>query len=208
MPLKKLETKGEGVWGLWTIGESEKDLMRSIEGIERIPDAITNEHKRLEWAAGRTMTKLLMDRLGVPFQGVVKNEFGKPFPKGCGYQLSLSHSYPHVAAYLHPSGSVGIDLEQPTSKLLRIAARIHDVKELEDAGSDLTKHCLYWCAKEVLVKVYGRKDLIFSENLKIEPFSMNKTGKILGRIVVPGTSTTVSMYYEIHSDFTIVLNNP
>ena len=104
--------------------------------------------------------------------------------------------------------SVGIDLEQPTPKLLKIASRIHGKPELQDAGDDLHKHCIYWCAKEVLVKVYGKKDLIFSENLKISPFLMQKKGEIAGRIVVHDMTMVVPMYYEIYPDFIVVLNKP
>lgn len=208
MPQKKIETNHEGTWALWKIEEAEEALMNTIKDIESIPDAITNVRKRLEWAAGRMMVKTLMDHCGITFQGVTKNEFGKPFPVGCGYQLSLSHSFPYVAAYLHPDESVGIDLEQPTPKLLKIASRVHSSDELNDAGTDIKKHCLYWCAKEVMVKVYGKKDLIFTENLKINPFLMGEKGKIVGKLVVHNIETSIPMYYEVHSDFIVVLNKP
>lgn len=208
MPLKKLETNDESLWALWKVEEEENKLMAPLEGIERIPDALTNTHKRLEWAAAHALVKLLMDRLNIPFQGIVKNEFGKPFPIGSGYQLSLSHSFPYVGAYLHPFTSVGIDLEQPTPKLLKVASRIHSPEELHDAGNDVEKHCLYWCAKEVLVKVYGKKDLIFAENLKITPFLMKEKGEIDGRIIVNGITINVPMHYEVFPDFIVVLNKP
>src|SRR5690606_26313429 len=111
-------------------------------------------------------------------------------------------------AYLHPLTSVGIDLEQPTPKLLKIASRIHAGEELQDAGTDPEKHCIYWCAKEVMVKVYGKKDLIFSENLRILPFLKEKKGEITGRVVVHDISMVVPMYYELSGDFVVVLNKP
>lgn len=208
MPVNKLEIKGEGIWALWKIEEDENELVRPLAGIESIPEAITNQHKRLEWAAAHSLVKTLMDKLGLTFQGITKNEFGKPFPIGCGYQLSLSHSFPYAAAYLHPLTSVGIDLEQPTPKLLKIASRIHAGEELQDAGTDPEKHCIYWCAKEVMVKVYGKKDLIFSENLRILPFLKEKKGEITGRVVVHDISMVVPMYYELSGDFVVVLNKP
>src|SRR5690606_16594979 len=115
---------------------------------------------------------------------------------------------PYVAAYLHQQASVGIDLEQPKSKLLRIAPRILDAVELTDAGDDVMKHCVYWCAKEVLVKVHGKKDLIFAENIKISPFLLEKSGEITGRIIVNHSETPVKLHYEIQADFAVVLNKP
>ena len=208
MPLKRIEKSDEGSWALWKIEEEEEALINSIRDIEQIPAALTHIRKRLEWAAGRRLVKTLMDALGITFQGVTKNEFGKPFPLGCGYQLSLSHSFPYVAAYLHPHASVGIDLEQPSPKLLKIAHRIHSPDELKDVGNDVRKHCLYWCAKEVMVKVYGKKDLIFTENLKINPFFLGERGEISGRIVVNTKETSIPMYYEAQPDFIVVLNKP
>jgi hypothetical protein len=60
----------------------------------------------------------------------------------------------------------------------------------------------------VLIKVHGKKDLTFSKNLQIEPFSMNKTGDIIGQIIVNDTIAIVPLYYEIHEEFTVVLNKP
>ena len=36
-----------------------------------------------------------------------------------------------------------------------------------EAGSDLEKLCKFWTGKEVLYKIYGRKKLIFKENMEI-----------------------------------------
>src|SRR5690606_12612103 len=130
------------------------------------------------------------------------------FPAGSTYQLSLSHSYPYVAAYLHQHHSIGIDLEQPKPKLLKVASRVLSHAELEYAQNDLIKHCITWCAKEVLVKVYGKKDLIFAENLKIEQFPLAETGHFIGSIIVNGYTTVIPLYFEIFQDFALVLNKP
>lgn len=208
MPLQKIEENHGNPWALWKIEEDEGVFSMAINGIETIPDAIRQRQKRLEWFAGRLLVKTLMERAGMPFRGIVKDEFGKPFPSGSVYQLSLSHSFPYVAAYLHRDRPVGIDLQHPKDKLLRIAPRILDADELASAGQDVTKHCVIWCAKEVLVKVHGKKDLIFSKNLKISPFSMNRSGDLFGRIIVHDRVTVVALYYEIHPEFTMVLNKP
>lgn len=208
MPIKKIETNSDHSWGLWRIDEDETTLSKGINSTELIPVRLTNTVKRLEWLAGRQLTKALMEQRGLAFAGIVKDTFGKPFPEGSPYQLSLSHSYPYVAAYLHERVSVGIDLEQPKEKLLRVAPRIMHPGELKDAGQDLIKHCLYWCAKEVLVKVHGKKDLIFARDLRITPFSIAKAGEITGSIIVDNTETRVPLYYEVHPEFTLVLNKP
>jgi hypothetical protein len=208
MPLKKITRENDQLWGLWRIEETEERFREVMSGYDGMPDSLTNPVKRLEFLAGRNLVKVMMEKLGMAFRGIVKDEYGKPFPSDSSYQLSLSHSFPYVAASLHPNESVGIDLEQPKEKLLRIAPRILDRDEIATAGKDLIKHCIIWCAKEVLVKIHGKKDLIFAKNLKISPFLLEPTGEITGRIIVNNSYTIVPLYYEVHPDFTVVLNKP
>ncbi len=207
MPLEKLEHhSNERAWGLWHIREAENELIDQIKEFETIPANITHEQKRLEFLVGRVLAKKLLEKVSVKFEGIIKDEFGKPFFKNNNYQLSLSHSYPYVGALIDKSKSVGIDVEQIKSKLLKIGPRVLHPTELEDAGIDETKHCIYWCAKEALIKIYGKKDLVFAENLIITPFTLQNKGNISGRIIVNNTETTIPLYYEVHNGFTVVLN--
>lgn len=207
MPLEKLEYQSnERAWGLWHIRETEAELIDQIGPYEHIPPHITHEEKRLEFCAGRVLAKTLLEKVSVKFEGIIKDEFGKPFFRNNNFQLSLSHSYPYVGALIDNSKPVGIDVEQIKSKLLKIAPRVLHSTELEDAGDNETKHCIYWCAKEALLKIYGKKDLVFAENLLIKPFSLQNQGNISGRIIVNNTETAIPLYYEVHKGFTVVLN--
>ena len=89
---------------------------------------------------------------------------------------------------------------------MRIASRIHHVDELNDAGTDIIKHCIYWCAKETLIKIYGKKDLVFSENMKILPFDRHSEGDIIGKIVVKDTERVIPLYYIVNPEFVLVFN--
>src|SRR6187549_3459005 len=205
MPLEKLVVELGRTWALWRIEEAEETLAEIVP-FEKISDTLTSPQKRLEWIAGRVLVKEVMEAMDLNFQGIVKDEFGKPFPEGYDYQLSLSHSFPFVAVLLDKHESVGIDLEQPKEKLLRIASRIHSVDELKDAGNDIVKHCIYWCAKETLVKIYGKKDLIFQENMKILPFQRELKGNIIGKIIVKDVERVIPLYYQVYPEFVLVFN--
>ena len=205
MPLEKLVVELGRTWALWRI-EEEEDTLAEIVPFEKISDTITSPQKRLEWIAGRVLVKEVMEAMDLNFEGIVKDEFGKPFPQGYDYQLSLSHSFPFVAVLIDKYESVGIDLEQPKEKLLRIAPRIHSEDELKDAGSDVIKHCIYWCAKESLIKIYGKKDLIFSENMKILPFQRQMEGNIIGKIIVKDAERVIPLYYQVTPEFVLVFN--
>ncbi len=204
MPLEKIDIADDHAWALWRIEENEEKLAEQVKAFETLATTVAHPLKRLEWYAGRVLVKILLEKMGIPFKGVTKDTFGKPFPIGCSYQLALSHSYPYVAALIDKHYSVGIDVEQPKTKLLKIAPRILDADELRDAGEDLTKHCIYWCAKESLVKVHGKKDLTFAENLKISPFHLAKEGDVIGRIIVAPTETIIPLHYLVTEKFVLV----
>ena len=103
-----------------------------LDGIEVISPSITNPGKRLEWLAGRLLVSKIFSSMALKFQGLTKNMHGKPSPIGHDYQVSLSHSYPYVAALVDRHGPAGIDLEQPKDKLLRIAGRVLHSNELAE----------------------------------------------------------------------------
>jgi 4'-phosphopantetheinyl transferase len=207
MPLEKQHVQDHIAWGWWRISETESELSRQINEFEPTPVTITNEKKRLEFQAVRVLLKHLLTQWKLEFKGIWKNEFGKPFLTDYPIQISLSHSYPYVAAIIHRYAFVGIDLEQPKTKLLNIAPRILHREELLDAGSDVFKHCIYWCAKETLIKVHGKKDLTFAENLIIDPFSMQKSGNLIGRIVATGIREAIPLEYHVFDNFVVVLNH-
>ena len=204
MPLEKIVVEKGRAWALWLIAEDENTLNDEIGKNETISETLRNKQKRLEWLAGRVTTKAIMDALKLPFHGIVKNEHGKPFLNGYDFQLSLSHSFPYVAVLLDFHHAVGIDLEQPKEKLLKIAHRVHHEAELKDLGTDIVKHCIYWCAKESLIKLYGKKDLIFAENMFIEPFERRNEGDITGRMIIAGVETLIPLHYIVYPGFVIV----
>ena len=207
MPLEKLEFQAkERAWGIWKIDEDEQSLLDQVKDYESISEAITHPQKRLEFIAGRVLARNLLEALGKPFQGVTKDVFGKPFFKENTFQLSLSHSFPYVAALTDIGKSVGIDLEQIKSKLLKIGPRVLHPSELYDAWNDETKHCVYWCAKEAMVKIYGKKDLLFSEHLLVNPFKLEKEGSLSGKIIAGETETAIPLQYFVYDNFVVVFN--
>lgn len=206
MPLEKIVFASDRAWALWRIAEDEASLAARISPFEHVSHTISNPNKRLEWLAGRVLVKEVLASLSLAFHGISKDEYGKPFLKGHAHHLSLSHSYPFVATLIDKIESVGIDLEQPKDKLLRIAPRIFHLEELRDAGRNIIKHCIYWCAKETLVKVHGQKNLVFSENLIIEPFLLANEGDIRGKIIVADKERVIPLHYLVFPNFVVVFN--
>ncbi|MBT1688196.1 4'-phosphopantetheinyl transferase family protein [Dawidia soli] len=204
MGLETIEASPGRVLALWHMHEDESTLAALLG--EKAPENVTNPQKRLEWLAGRMLVKEALQTLGLSYHGIIKDAFGKPFPAGHDYQLSLSHSFPYAAVLLDAHQPVGIDLEQPKEKLLRVAPRMFHPAELADAGTDLVKLCIYWCAKEALVKVYGKKDLTFAKSLLVAPFSQKTGGEIVGSIIVDSQERVIPLCYTVTPDFVMVFN--
>ncbi|MEK6783565.1 MAG: 4'-phosphopantetheinyl transferase superfamily protein [Bacteroidota bacterium] len=203
MPLVKMQkTAKQSGWAIWFITETREEL-NSLSP-EVCPSDIISEQKKLEWLAGKILIKTLVEYSGLDYHGLWKDEFGKPFLKEHPNPISLTHSFPYVAAQIDLLQSVGIDLEQPKEKLLKIAHRVMADYELADAGQDILKHCVYWCAKEALYKVYGRRGLIFSNHLNIEPFTLHSYGELKGRIEENGNEMKVDLCYSIQPDYVLV----
>jgi hypothetical protein len=199
MPLIELnKTNDQCGWAIWRIEESEEELVNDIVGL--IPADIQHPQKRLEWFAARSLTLSLSNYLGLRFFGIRKDEFGKPYLERYHHHLSLSHSYPFVAAQIDKFKPVGIDLEQPKQKLLKVAPRVLSAGELRDAGEDVVKHCIYWCAKEALYKLDGRGGLQFATDLYVRPFEKQTEGTVFGRI----RRSEFELGYQVNQDFVIV----
>lgn len=206
MPITKIEADGARAWGLWKIDESEQALCELAGSDERIPNHIHHPLKRKEFITGRLLARELVITLGMTYSGLTKNDFGKPLLKSGTGEVSLTHSFPLVAAIVSTGKPVGIDLEQINPKLLRIAARVFHVTELRDAGSDLIKLTVYWCGKETLMKIYGKTDAIFAEHLRLEPFTLQAAGTAVGRILVPGYEATVNLHYQVVDNVVVMYN--
>ncbi|NJN40924.1 MAG: 4'-phosphopantetheinyl transferase superfamily protein [Flammeovirgaceae bacterium] len=196
----------ESGWALWKITESADELA-VLASPALCPVDIISANKKLEWLAGRALMKSMVEHLGFEFVGIRKDEYGKPALVNLPHQISISHSYPYVAIQIDRNYEVGIDLEQPKKKLLNIAHRVLDPIELEDAGTDEVKHCVYWCAKEALYKIYGKRGLSFSENLKIAPFNLQESGSLNAEVKNQTTILKAALKYQVSHDFVLVITD-
>jgi phosphopantetheinyl transferase len=201
MPLKKIICTNPGAWAIWHIEETENEL--ACLALEACPDEILHPAKRLEYLAARALMRHVCKSLGMAYAGLQKNGHGKPFLKNARQHVSLTHSYPYVAAQVQPDFAVGIDIEQPKTKLLRVAPRFLSAAEQADVASDLTKLCVYWCAKEALYKLKGVSGTLFSKHLHIQPFALLRAG-LLDGLIRPQPALAVSLTYEVDDHYVMV----
>ncbi|GIV37569.1 MAG: hypothetical protein KatS3mg032_1948 [Cyclobacteriaceae bacterium] len=205
MAIIQKETGTGRAMGVWKIEEPEEDLLARAVGLEGIPEKLRHPNRRLEFVAGRVLVGELMHELGQAFEGVTSNEHGKPMLVNSSCQVSITHSFPYVAALVDVHKAAGIDLEQVNFRLLKMAPRVFHITELRDAGRHPVKHTLIWSGKETLMKIYGKRDVVFSEHLRIDPFRINREGgEMMGHILVEGAETDIPLAYRLFDDYVLV----
>ena len=208
MPLIRLEEINQDSWlGMWRVEEEVGWFFGMIDLDLEEPDTlekISNHYKKLEWLSTRTIMQKLSDKIGLDYPGIVKDEHGKPFLRNHAHPISVTHSYPYVAAIIHRDKEVGIDLEKlKTDKILRIAPKFMSDMELAYSKLDPRITTLIWCAKESLYKLHGRKFVIFKDDLEIEPFEIGEAGTLTGNVSLPDLNGQFKLNYEAKEQFFI-----
>ena len=176
--VKLVKINDNSFWALWKISEPLYVLTEQYPPLLDEMAYLSEIHhpsKKAEWLAGRLAVKALIEQLGEPFTGVFKDKYGKPYLCNSSFHISLANSYPYAAAIIHRHIASGIDLEPPKPTLLRIRHKFLNEEELADAGEDLRKLCIYWCAKECLYKIHGKTwSFSFRQNMHIDNFDVSR----------------------------------
>jgi 4'-phosphopantetheinyl transferase len=203
MPVTRTKTRGNNYsMAVWLINEDVKTLQHLMGTGFALPSHIKNELKQLEWLAARNCVKYICESMGIVFKGIDKDEHGKPLLIGYEeLELSITHSYPYVAAIVNLNQRVGIDLEQARPKLLKIAPRFLSENELIATANDIRKICVYWCAKESLFKFYSKGNINFRQQLLIEPFDFADEGVFFAQIIVPEKTFRIKLEYCMNQEY-------
>ena len=157
---------------------------------------IHHPQKKLEWLGGRIAVQHLCQKLDLAYHGVHKDEHGKPHLREVPGHITISHCWPYAAAAYHPHLPLGLDLEEPRDKLVRLAPKFLDDQELNHANNHLDYLALQWSAKESLYKLHGRKQLAFREQLKTSLFDLETKGTWPAIIWEDDSPMDCHIYYE------------
>jgi 4'-phosphopantetheinyl transferase len=186
----------------WQILEDEPTLRRHLHlSDEEISDLerIAHPGQRVEWLACRVALKGLIKEAGFPYMGLVKDQYGKPhldsvvrgaFLPG---HVSLSHTPGWAVAVWHHERPVGVDVEPIRDQFVRVVPRVLSETEIADANAQPDRLAVYWCAKEAMYKLYGKRQLTFREHLLVEPFASGAT-YLTGHVSLPDKTTTVQIH--------------
>ena len=151
---------------LWKVSSGLKDLYKnpslSAKELEEV-NTLKNEKRKIEFLACRIALKnLFNNKLELKHY-----ESGRPYIKEANH-ISISHSKTYIAIAFGEE-NIGIDIEQPQEKMLKLMPRILSKKEFEEfqkkPSTDLA--CKMWGTKESVLKYIGDKKLNYKEDIKI-----------------------------------------
>lgn len=161
-----------------------------------------NEIFRWQKMAGRILLNNLLGESG----RVEYNQHGKPILKSHPFDISFSHAKNMVAVMLSKK-TAGIDIQDIRPKINRIVEKFMNKPELDSLSEEnYDEHAtIYWCAKEALYKAYGEKQLIFTDNIIVQPFTVPTQNQMInGSIVLNNSATDYKMKYELFDMYSLV----
>ncbi|BDS13701.1 4'-phosphopantetheinyl transferase family protein [Aureispira anguillae] len=189
---------------IWQIIESSSSLEQQLQLPKNQSLLLQKKYSHSEawqqWLASRCGLQELFNTSYLNFQ---KNKLGKLELIDQSFQLSISHSgnYISVAKSKQP---IGIDLQVPSPKLERIAAKYIAPKVLSTLKNSpyyIDYLHLYWGIKEALFKAYGQGQVNFIQHLHISPFAISRQGTTTAKIIKPAFEATYKVFYEKTSNY-------
>jgi 4'-phosphopantetheinyl transferase len=143
---------------------------------------------------------LLSRLLGTEPQLRYTNE-NKPFISGNPCHISISHSHDKLAIIMNRDEATGVDIELIREKVLRVRHKFLNPREQAFAGDNIARLITLWGAKEAIYKAYGLKDVEFSKQILIEPFTGEE---LVGSIKTRKTQKKYLMRSEKIGDYILV----
>ncbi len=200
MPLFKKIIDKNFVLVVWHLTEPEPFFSRDKAHFSASPKKLDEIHvaqRRREWLCSRFLGwSIAKDMEGV-CEGVWSDSHNKPHIKNSNLQISISHAKPYVAVLVHKSKPCGVDIEEKKEKLIRLAPKFLTQDELDQTNQNIDALALAWGAKEAVYKFYGRKRLIFKENIFLKRLdSIKSEGSISSELKLENNVTSITLNYE------------
>ena len=136
--------------------------------------------RQCEWAT----THLLLEFIFGRYVSYKYDADGKPLLIHRTENISISHCKNYCAVIIHKTKPVGIDIEESSDRIFRIADRFLTKDEnswIDESENKTDILYLIWCAKEALYKVCECKP-DFKENLFVEKSTLNEAGQLHARL--------------------------
>jgi phosphopantetheinyl transferase len=160
--------------GIWKIEESEAFFKRNVP----LHREVTHPHKRLQHLAGRFLLQFLFPDF--PYELVKIADTKKPYLPGEQFHFSISHCGDYAAAIVSKDQRVGIDIEIPVEKIIKIQHKYLSDEErrifnIQLPDPDHRLLTLLWSAKEAVYKWFGDGEVEFIEHIRLKNLDKNES---------------------------------
>jgi phosphopantetheinyl transferase len=154
--------------GIWKIEETEEFFKANVPQHRDV----THPHKRLQHLAGRFLLQYLFPDF--PYELIKIADTRKPFLPGEQYHFSISHCGDYAAAIVSKDRRVGVDIEIPVDKIIRVRDKFLSPQEVAAFGSlDIGQLTMCWSAKEAVFKWDGEGGVDFREQIRLRKIPNN-----------------------------------
>jgi phosphopantetheinyl transferase len=177
--------------GIWKIEENE-DFFKNNVPLQR---DVTHPLKRLQHLAGRFLLQFLFPDF--PYELIQIADTRKPFLQGEPYHFSISHCGDYAAAIVSKDSRVGVDIEIPVKKIIRIRDKFLHTKEIiHYPVSDIQYLTLFWSTKEAVFKWYGEGGVDFRKHILLQ--QVNEEKKTIDCFFTKTSQQLIAHYRQFH----------
>lgn len=186
----------DGIIGIWNLNDSVDELYKhcQLSDSEKLKfDSLIAERRKKEFLA----TRLLLHKLLGKNQQINYEEVGKPFLKSSSKNISISHSADFVTIFISER-NIGIDVEQTTRNIDKVAKRFIHPKEqefIETLENQQLAKILFWSAKEAIFKCSRSQGILFNKQICIKPFLLKTEGDFEGILQIDEDKIIFYLHY-------------
>lgn len=192
------------ILGIWKISESKEELLAlypdslQLKAEKHITN-IKSEKRIAEWLAVRLMLFYLLNEEKIVYH---KND-GKPYLMDNSYNISISHTNKYAAVLLHRFQKVGIDIEEISERVHKVASKFISENEFIDESQQSIHRLLHWSAKETLFKLIDVNEIDFKQHLHLEKFIPAEKGIITAYETKTSEKNQFNIFYEVHPEYVL-----
>lgn len=161
--------------------------------------SIRSSRRSKEWLATRAMLFVLAG----DDKSILNYPDGRPYLSDRSHLVSISHTRNYAALLLHNSLPIGIDIEERSERVKKIASKFISEREYIDPTNKVLHQLLHWSAKETLFKRLNLREVDFKEHLFLHPFTLNNKGTITATESKTSGARRFTVHYEVHNDYVI-----
>lgn len=156
---------------IWNISETEVELnkLTVLNTTEKGKyNSFKSESRRKEYLATRAMCQQILGK-----EVFIENDkHGKPYLINSDFKISISHSKNIAGIIISRYNELSLDIEYLSNRVENIAKKFLSQEELSNISKNkrITHLYQYWCTKECLIKLYGKKNIHLTDELFVQDF--------------------------------------